>query len=278
MNVVANKYQIQEKLGKGQFGAVCKGTCLKSQKKVAIKMEHRSVAHSLMKHEATVLHYLDTQKCKNIPYLYYYGFQTPYKCIVMSYFSQGSLDIWRTYLQFEEKIDWWNTALSTIKHIHNAGIVHRDLKPQHFIRDDNHVWHLIDFGLSATYLDDSQEHIIESPKDHIVGTPNYVSWFVHKGKDVTRRDDFLSLIYLLWELLYGSYLDTMESTIENINSTDVVDEFNVWLRDQKEFHRFYTKLDAKNDNMVDFMVSVLSHAEELRFTDKPCYDLFILDI
>ena len=41
MNVVANKYQIQEKLGKGQFGAVCKGTCLKSQKMVAIKMEHR---------------------------------------------------------------------------------------------------------------------------------------------------------------------------------------------------------------------------------------------
>ena len=86
------------------------------------------------------------------------------------------------------------------------------------------------------------------------------------------------MIYLLWELLYGSYLDTMESTIENINSTDVVDEFNVWLRDQKEFHRFYTKLDAKNDNMVDFIVSLLSHAEELRFTDKPCYDLFVLDI
>ena len=70
----------------------------------------------------------------------------------------------------------------------------------------------------------------------------------------------------------------MESTIENTNSTDVVDEFNIWLRDQKEFYRFYTKLDAKNDNMVDFMVSLLSHAEELRFTDKPCYDLFVLDI
>lgn len=277
MNIIANKYQIQKKLGEGNFGSVCKGVCLKTQKTVAIKLEHQSVEHSLMKHEATVLHYLDTQKCKYIPYLHYYGYQSPYKCIVMSYFSQGSLDLWLTYLQLEEKIDWWNTALETIQYIHKAGIVHRDLKPQHFIRDDNHVWHLIDFGLSTTYLDDNQEHIIESPNDSIVGSPAYVSWFVHQGKDVTRRDDFLSLAYIFWELLYGSFLGVSENVTNN-HSTDVIDEFNLWLRDQKGFDRFYTLLDAKNDNMVDFMVSILSHAEELRFTDKPCYDLFKLEV
>lgn len=277
MNVIANKYQIQKKLGEGNFGAVCKGLCLKTKKIVAIKMEHQNVIYSLMKHEATVLHYLDMQKCKNIPYLYYYGYQSPYKCIVMSYFSRGSLDLWTTILSLEEKIEWWNTALETIQCIHKAGIVHRDLKPQHFVRDDNNNWHLIDFGLSTTYLDDNQEHIIESPRDCIVGSPAYVSWFVHQGKDVTRRDDLLSLVYVFWELLYGSFTGNPEDII-NTHSTDVIDEFNLWLRDQKSFDRFYTLLDQKKDCMVDFMVSVLSHAQELRFIDKPCYDLFKLEV
>ena len=272
--MIAKKYKVLEKIGSGQFGAVCKGICLKSQNKVAIKMEKENTSQSLLKHEATVLHYLHSQKCLNIPYLYYYGVQKPNVCIVMSYYSQGSLDIWRQRLPLEEKIVWWNTALDILEHIHKAGIVHRDLKPQHFIRNDKNEWHLIDFGLATSYLDDSQEHIKEVPRKNLLGSPNYVSWFVHGGRDVVRRDDFLSLIYLFWELLYGSYLDGPNNLIENKYSVDVLDAFNVWLRDQKEFSRFYDLLEKKNDNMVNFMVSLMLHAEELKFKEKPYYDIF----
>jgi len=251
---------------------VLKGICLNTQKLVAIKIEERSdVTINLLKHEATVLHYLDSQKCKNIPHLYYYGFHEPaIVCIVMSFYSQGSLDIWCPNMNSSDKMDWWNTALNILEHIHKAGIVHRDLKPQHFIRDANHEWFLIDFGLATSYLDDSHEHIKEVDKGQIVGSPNYVSWFVHCGKDVVRRDDFLSLIYILWELLYGNYLERFE--IENKYSTDVLDRFNVWLKDQKEFGRLFYLLEEKND--VSFMVSLLLHAEKLTFKEKPNYELF----
>lgn len=269
--IIAKKYKVLEKIGSGRFGAVSKGICLKSQNKVAIKMEKEET--SLLKHEATVLHYLHSQKCLNIPYLYYYGLQKPNVCIVMSYYSQGSLDVWRQSLLLEEKIVWWNTALDILEHVHKAGIVHRDLKPQHFIRNDNHEWNLIDFGLATSYLDESQEHIKEVTKNCLLGSPNYISWFVHGGRDVVRRDDFLSLIYLFWELLYGTYLEH-DSNVENKYSVEVSDDFNVWLRDKKEFSRFYDLLESKKDNMVNFMVSLLLHAEELKFKDKPNYDIF----
>lgn len=273
--IIARKYKILEKVGKGQFGAVSKGICLNTHKYVAIKIEEQKV--SLLKHEATVLHYLDSQKCKNIPYLYYYGFQKPaIICIVMSYYSQGSLDIWRPNMDSDDKKNWWNTALDILEHIHKAGIVHRDLKPQHFMRDEQHEWHLIDFGLATSYLDDYHEHIREVPKDQIVGSPNYVSWFVHCGKDVVRRDDFLSLIYILWELVYGSYLQS-NLVLENKYSTDVLDAFNVWIKDQKEFSLFFHVLETGNkDEYISFMVSLLSHAESLTFKEKPNYELFYL--
>ena len=276
IEVLANKYQILENIGNGHFGSVSKGICIRTRKRVAIKMEERS-DHGLLKHEATVLHYLDSQKCKNIPFLYYYGFhRNTVVYIVMSYYAHGSLDQLRQSMDEEEKIGWWNTALDILEHIHKAGIVHRDLKPQHFMRDEQYEWHLIDFGLATSFLDDSQEHIKEVPKDNIVGSPNYVSWFVHGGRDVVRRDDFLSTIYILWELFWGSYLDT-NSSVQI--STDVLNDFNAWLREQKDFSRFYEKLareDGERGPMMDFMVSLLSHAEQLKFKDKPNYSLFVL--
>lgn len=277
MNVINNKYEIVQKVGQGQFGAVCKVKHLKTGQYYAAKMEKPNPLCNTIKHEATVLHYLDTQKCKHVPYLYHYGFSSPYNTIVISYYSQGSLQTWKPVIQFEEVLDWWNTSLTILEHVHKAGIVHRDLKPAHFMRDDNHKWHLIDFGLSSTFLDDSQEHILETPKDNIIGSPNYVSWFVHQGKDVVRRDDVLSLVYIFWEMLYGSYLESPE-TIENTSSTEVIDPYNIWLRDQKDFERLYLLLKNKNDVMVDFLVSILSHIECLDFDEKPNYILFMVDI
>ena len=274
MILAGGKYKVLETVGQGNFGSVSIGVCIKTQKRVAIKTECEN-KHSLMKHEATVLHYLQSQNCKNIPFLYYYGYQKPIMYIVMSLYTQGSLDILRPVLELNEKLFWWNTALSILEHIHKAGIVHRDLKPQHFMRDEHHEWHLIDFGLATSYLNDSQDHIKEEPKDHIVGSPNYVSWFVHGGRDVVRRDDFLSLIYVFWELLYGSYLvDDMK--IENKYCPDVLDEFNAWLREQKEFGRFHDQLDNsyKHEESNGLMHSLLLHAEQLAFKEKPNYNIF----
>lgn len=272
-NIIAKKYKVLALVGKGQFGEVNKGSCLKTQKIMAIKMERKDAPYRMLKHEATVLNYLVNERCINIPKIFYYGSHGPYMCIVTSYFSEGSLDSLKNEITLQEKIKWWNTAVDILQHVHDAGIVHRDIKPHHFMRNENHEWFLIDFGLATTYLmEKDQEHIEEVDTDHIIGSPNYVSWFVHGGKDAVRRDDFLSLIYVFWELLHGSFLLDLDTRPNTRNkSTSIHDEFNIWLRNQKDFDRFIRLLEKDMTMMNTFLMSLLSHAQHLSFKEKPNY-------
>ena len=56
---------------------------------------------------------------------------------------------------------------------------------------------LIDFGLSTIFVDEYLKHI--EPKNDssfIIGTPKFISLHIHNGKDASRRDDVISLMYL----------------------------------------------------------------------------------
>lgn len=277
MNVIAKKYQLVARLGNGQFGSVCKARSLKTGKPHAVKLESSEAPYPLLKHEATLLYYLNAQKCTHIPAIHYFGRTSPYTCLVMSYYEQSLEDQQKT-MDMDDKIHWWNTMLSVLSKIHKAGIVHRDIKPAHFMYDAHGEWHLIDFGLSTSYTVDSQ-HISQTPKDSIVGSPAYVSLYVHEGNEPVRRDDFLSLIYVFWELLYGTlwepYTDPLRS---DLDPTDIAHPFNIWLQRQKQWDRLYLLLEGKKEILRDGMYALLIHASHLGFSDKPQYDQFLIEM
>jgi serine/threonine protein kinase len=275
---IANKYIIQNGIGQGNFGSVFKAVCLKTEKLYAAKLENVESSFGLIKHEAAILFYLNTQKCTHLPYIYYYGKQIPYNCLVMTYY-EGSLEEIGNTLTLHEKMKWWNTMLKTIEGIHDAGIVHRDIKPAHFMRDSLNEWNLIDFGMATSFLKDSQ-HIEEVQKEHIIGSPNYVSYHVHMGKDVVPRDDFISLIYIFWELLYGTFLDEIKDEVcsSHYKKEHVSYPYNLWLKEQKSWERLFS-LQKQNQNDVcsEMVVGLLMHGQYLRFKDKPNYDNFIIE-
>lgn len=297
MSRIGHKYELIRQLGKGQFGAVCEAHCIRTHKQYAAKLEHQTVAFSTLKHEATILHHLNANKCTNIPYIYYYGQSSPYTTLVITFY-EGSLENLRENMTLGEKIQWWNQMLKAFNTIHRAGIVHRDIKPPHFMKHPTkQEWHLIDFGLATSYIGPDQNHIEDVIKESIVGSPNYVSYFVHLGKDCVRRDDFISLIYVFWELLYGKLLNiTFEdyslylkihmatheipeneriAYMESFELTRIDHPYNDWLWQQKDWKRLYRWLDlCTEDKMKDFLYSVLMHAERLHFADKPNYESF----
>ena len=286
MNIVANKYQLVKQLGKGQFGSICEAMCIRTQRKFAVKLEKQDVFFSLLKHEAAILHYLNSQKCVHIPYIYYYGVSSPYVTLVMTYYDT-SLEILRETMTFEEKVEWWNDSIHAIEKIHKAGIVHRDIKPAHFMkRQDSGEWHLIDFGLSSSYLDEYGNHIEEVVKSNIVGSPDFVSIFVHQGYGPVCRDDFVSLFYVFWTLLYGNYLDSPyiqknRDEPEILNDRTAINyPYNQWLLEKKRWDIFYSRLNTieKDSNRKEKIYSLLTHAERLQFSERPKYAHFYWEI
>lgn len=84
--------------------------------------------------------------------------------------------------------------------LHELQYIHRDIKPENFlmgVNKEKNIVHLIDFGLSKRYIDKNNKHIpLHTDKD-VIGTKRYLSLNVLSGNTPSRRDDLISVIYIL---------------------------------------------------------------------------------
>ena len=95
--------------------------------------------------------------------------------------------------------------------IHQVGVVHRDIKPSNIIMgnpdipDDKNRIYIIDFGLSTKYhkKNNKEDHITFTRFDCRVGTLTFMSVNSHRFHSQSRRDDLLSLAYVLGYLGKG---------------------------------------------------------------------------
>ena len=63
---------------------------------------------------------------------------------------------------------------------------------------------MIDFGLSNFFLDVEGNHIAMSTDSPFIGTAAFASPNSHKGLELSRRDDLISLGYLIYYVYNGS--------------------------------------------------------------------------
>lgn len=203
------QYQLQEILGEGKFGVVYKGYHTKTREPVAIKIETEHTPFKMLKHETSVLNILGSKRCRNIPPVYWYGAHNRCNVLVMPHYDY-SLDAYLRQLlhncaPLSSLVKIYKNMVYILSHIHKHYVVHRDIKPHNFmLKGDELV--LIDFGFSSFYVDSAGKHIAEedySDKEHLLGTLPYISYFVHCGYCVTRRDDVMSVIYILIYSVFG---------------------------------------------------------------------------
>ncbi|EDW03295.1 GH10574 [Drosophila grimshawi] len=97
--------------------------------------------------------------------------------------------------------------IDRVQFMHEKGILHRDIKPDNFVMGRGIVQnrlYIIDFGLTKKYFDDEQNvHIPLRQYHHITGTPRYASANALMGYELGRRDDMISLGYVLIYFLRG---------------------------------------------------------------------------
>ena len=89
--------------------------------------------------------------------------------------------------------------------MHEKNYMHRDIKPDNIMMglgEHSNTVYLIDFGLTRQVIDaKTGKHIPFVGMKNLIGTCRYVSVNSHKGFELSRRDDLITLGYVMINLL-----------------------------------------------------------------------------
>lgn len=249
--IIANKYKIIENINNGNFGSIFKGENIRTNELVAIKLEEISSETKMLKREAQIYHYLS--KTPGIPEVKWYGATDEYNYMVMPLYG-SSLSSRSFSLKSAYSIG--KKLVTLIKRIHEKGLIHRDIKPDNFVstKDWRDIY-IIDFGLCKKYIDDNNKHMEMKTGKTIIGTPNFVSINVHNGCEPSRRDDLISVAYIILYLINGGlpWQTPREMKVIKMQKMCICE----WSKTPIE------------------LVEYLKYCESLKFDENPDYDYLI---
>lgn len=249
--IIANKYRVTERLGNGGFGAIFKGENIRTKEKVAIKMEPISSDTKMLKRETKIYQYLG--KAPGIPQVKWFGATEEYNYMVLPLFGDSLVS--KTF-SLTDSLKVGQNMLKILRFIHEKGFIHRDVKPDNFVLShDNTDIYIIDFGLCKRYIDNEDRHIKMRTQRDLVGTPNFVSINVHNGIEPSRRDDLISVAYVILHLINGGI--PWQSQREN-----------KYLKMQKASILEWSKTPTE-------LIPYLNYCTGLKFDETPDYDFLI---
>lgn len=193
MSLVRNKYELMNEIGKGKFGVVYKAIDIQCKKEVAVKFDGSKVG--LLRNEATILNYLTSNKCGNIPLIHWYGLygNDCIPCIVIPFYeySLSQYILLKNPLTSQLNI-LFSRMLKILESIHNLYVIHRDIKPDNFMFNKYGELTLIDFGISSF----CHPNIEDKKPSQFTGNLIYASPSVHNLNICKAIDDIISLSYV----------------------------------------------------------------------------------
>tara|TARA_B100000123_G_scaffold240910_1_gene194357 strand:- start:14155 stop:15003 length:849 start_codon:yes stop_codon:yes gene_type:complete len=267
-SIINDTYLLEKLLGSGKFGEIYLGRDINNDKEVAIKLESKANNYVTLKNEANILKYLYDNRCSHVPLLYWFGnynhkfviIVSKYDCSLYDYalnnsISQNTVNIIMVKL------------ISIIEDIHSLFIVHRDIKPHHFMIKNNNLY-LIDFGISTFYVNENREHKQNIKGNYIIGSPNYLSFFLHEGNSFSRRDDMISIgyiyIFLIKKTLPWENLNVVDKEYSNVHILHKQNQLYKEMKSLDEVNKFANQI---NNNLVTYF----SFCYYLNFYDEPNY-------
>lgn len=200
------KYKVLKLLGSGSFGDVYLGQHKKSGELVAIKCEDLASSSRLLKNETKIYHALNGGE--GIANVRWYGVDSNKTYVVLDLLGNSLDDLKNKYKYFSLKTTLLLglQLINRIEYIHGKGFLHRDIKPENFMFGRNglkkNTLYAIDFGLSKPYLNRGV-HVSNRNGRKMVGTPRYASLNIHNGNEYSRRDDLISIGYMIIYLFKG---------------------------------------------------------------------------
>uniref|UniRef100_A0ACD5T6U6 Uncharacterized protein n=1 Tax=Avena sativa TaxID=4498 RepID=A0ACD5T6U6_AVESA len=159
----ANRYRIQEVIGKGSYGVVCSALDLQTRQKVAIKKIHNIFDHvsdaARILREIKLLRLLRHPDVVEIKHIMLPPSRKDFKDIYVVFelmesdlhqVIKANDDLTKEHYQF-----FLYQLLRALKYIHTASVYHRDLKPKNILANSNCKLKICDFGLARVAFNDT---------------------------------------------------------------------------------------------------------------------------
>ncbi|MET9244939.1 serine/threonine-protein kinase [Nonomuraea sp. NPDC003709] len=207
MRTIADRYKITCPIGQGGMGQVWRGTDLRLNRPVAIKLIRSGDlvsaedARRRFNREARIT----ARICHpGVPTVYDFGNDGDL-FMIMEALSGDSIGKLKD--EFERLPYPWAAFIgaqvcAVLAAAHDAGLIHRDVKAENLVLCPNGMVKVVDFGV-ATALGASEFSTITS-FGQIPGSARYMAPELIKGESVSQASDLYAVGCLLYELLTGS--------------------------------------------------------------------------
>jgi len=266
--LIKGRWRVSYQIGMGAFGEIYVARNVRTNERVAIKVEIADEKKQALRAEVAIMRRL--QGC-------------PYVCQFISCGRQGNINFLVMELlgtnlsELRKKQPRLCFSMLTVcrltcemveclRALHGMGVLHRDVKPSNFVLggkyshpDAQSKLYIIDFGLSHKFV--GQDGKIKPPRPNagFRGTARYASVNSHHGRELSPRDDLWSVLYMIIEFTTGSLPWRSERDRDKVGA-------------MKEKYMTGKKLvRGLPQEFEEFMAHLLS----LGYSDTPDYDLII---
>ena len=261
---IFKKYKPVKKIGRGSFGKIYHVVRLKDNAAFAMKVEKIDAVQKTLEREAYYLFTL--QGGFGIPKLITFGRTKSYNILIETLLNKSLFDL---FINKNNKFRLTDCCfigiqiLEILEWIHSKDIIYRDVKPENFligIKDPNAIY-VVDFGLCKKYRSSKTgKHLLPKLTGKFSGTLIYASSNVLKGKESSRRDDIISLGYMLIYLLKRDI--PWNSSFKDLNK-------------EKYYNLIYLKDTNSNGELFkglpDELIEYIKYSRSLKFEQDPDY-------
>ena len=272
--IIFKKYKPIKKIGEGSFGNVYSTIRLKDKSVFAMKTEKIDTKKKMLESEAYTLYTL--QNGFGIPKLITYGHNKDYNILIETLLGDSLenifikrqlkcniIDVCAVGIQILDRLEW----------IHSKNLIYRDIKPENFLVgiNDPNVIYVIDFGLCKKYRSSKTgKHILPKVGRKFNGNFKFSSSYTIRGKEPSRRDDIISLGYMLiylikkelpWDYIYKENKLTKSKYFELVSLKDT-NAYGILFKDLpsefKEFIQYAENLKFDEDPNYSYLHSILN--------------------
>ena len=197
-------YAIEELVARSDTASIFRGTDLRRNLEVAIKIPHPEVEGDLLFNQRFCREQAICQKLDHPAVVKAFEDEGRSQLYIVMELAEGKLlrQVLRDQkpLPVERAVRITLAICEALEYIHGQRVVHRDLKPENIMVDADDRIKLIDFGIAG---ESGARRLTFGKLSNVMGTPDYISPEQVKGKRGDARSDVYALGIVLYEMLTG---------------------------------------------------------------------------